>query len=216
MKHILSIFTLCLFGFVLAFGQGGIGGKSGIGGKGGIGGGTTSGGSTVNCGPTTTPGSSDGGNANVSFDTACTTGADSNGYSVVSVSIWNADSSTAPNNLGVAADTTCNGSQHCPGNTLCTTGGTTVGAGPGWKGPFTITGCGTLSANTIYHVETISSSSAASLEGTQAGNCPSVSFSSSFVTGTTYPTLPTGAQWTSGINYSVGNCYYMYMTLQPL
>lgn len=46
MKHVVSIIALCLLGFLLANGQGGIGGKGGVGGKGGIGGGTSAAGVT--------------------------------------------------------------------------------------------------------------------------------------------------------------------------
>lgn len=47
MKHILSIISLSLLGFALAFSQSGVGGKGGFGGKGGVGGGTTAGGATI-------------------------------------------------------------------------------------------------------------------------------------------------------------------------
>jgi hypothetical protein len=163
------------------------------------------GGGTSNCGYSpATPGSADGNNANVAFATPCTTGSDSNGYSVSAIWMYVDTSAAPPLKLGVYA----NSSGVPTGSAICSA---SIASPVFQWNSTTITGCGTLSANTTYWIADISSSNTDPLEGVDTGNCPGFAFASQFVSVGSF-NLPT--TWT-GVA-TAGECVAQYIVITGL
>lgn len=148
--------------------------------------------------------------------TPCTTGSDSNGYSVVNAQIYYG-TAAGTFYLAIYSNTTsaCGASQtNCPSAVVCkdTTGVSASATAWNIDSSF-VGGCGTLAANTIYWVGAMQSSATTQLNHVPAGSCPAGFSTSVFLSGQTAGTWP--ASPATSINTSV-NCFSIYMVLNPL
>jgi hypothetical protein len=172
-------------------------------------GGPSGGPAILTCGPpiTDTATQTDGSNAGNGFATPCTVpSSDTNGYLPTSFMIYNANTSSATENLGVYS----NNVSGYPGVMNCSTGSFTMAAGPGWVGPYSVSGCSTVSAGATIWVMKNTSSSNDPAEGVISGDCPGTSLATMNLS-ETFPTL-----WTDNTNgFGAGYCYLWNVQLTP-
>jgi large repetitive protein len=160
--------------------------------------------STTNCGQTTQSGV-DSLDAFWQLGTPCTTGTNSGGYTVSSISYWVGTPASASFNLGVYSN-----SSGTPSSLLCSVSTGTITPSSGWNS-VNISNCPTLSASTTYWVGYITGSNQVE-QGTVSGNCPGTSYHSTWTN-----TRSSGVSLASPFpaNTQSSSCYSLYMTLAP-
>ena len=215
MRKLLLLFPLFS---ALAFGQGGVVGGTGVvGGNGIIG--SSAAAATVNCGQTL----SNSGNqaaANTMYGTPCTTGTDSNGYTVKSFNTIIGTGVAGTTYVAVYADTTtgCGGGlTHCASNTIIcsdSTGFTPVASSTNTDTSTAITtSCGTIAANTNIWLMVNSSSGTTDVRYSTTG-CPAFGSAAEFISGETAGTWPT-TNVNTGASSNATACVSLYLVLQP-
>jgi hypothetical protein len=138
--------------------------------------------------------------------TPCTTGSDSNGYAVSSIYFYMSQTGSTSFDLGVYTN-----SSNKPSSLVCHTGTFTPTLTSGWNS-HTVSGCGTLSASTIYWVGFIESTT--QLYGFQAATCPGTSSLVTNYDSTTQSSAVLPNPFANSTPIS-GYCQSVYMVLQP-
>lgn len=174
-----------------------------------------SGGAAYTCGETTTSGLTAQNNLNnTGTATPCSTGTDSNGYTVAHVYFYvSSGASSSHVYTAIYNDTTtCSAGTHCPGTIVCSdTTGVTTSASAAFVED-TPTGCGTLTASTAYWIAVNTSDAGINLAYQNTSTCPAPNSTS---VGSDYWTQTAGT-WTASPTVTVNNvCRIQYMSLTP-
>jgi hypothetical protein len=145
----------------------------------------------------------DSGDALWQLGTPCSTGTNSGGYTVTSISYWVGSPTSTSFDLGVYSD-----SSGTPNSLLCSVSTGTITPTSGWNS-INISSCPTLSANTTYWVGYITGSNAIE-QGTVGGACPGTSYHSTWVNA---PLSRASLANPFPANTQGRTCYSLYMTL---
>ena len=157
---------------------------------------------TTSCGEATQTGV-DSGNSLAQLGTPCTTGSNSGGYTVSSVSYWVGTPTSTSFALGVFSS-----SSGSPTLLLCSASTGTITPTSGWN-TVNISGCPTLSPSTTYWVAYITGSDAIG-QGTVSAACPGTSYHSTW-TNAGVPSVSMVSPFPA--NAQGKSCYSVYMTL---
>ena len=158
----------------------------------------------VDCGETSQS-STDNNNGDYGFGTPCETGTDPNGYTVNSVYYWVGTPTSTSFDLGVYSN-----SSNLPNSLLCSASTGTITPSSGWNS-ISVSGCGTLSASTIYWVGYLTGSDSIE-QGTVNSDCPGTSLTSVYTSSQQGSATLPNPFGTSG---TASACYSFYMALQP-
>lgn len=157
------------------------------------------------CGETSQSGT-DGGNALWGLATPCTTGSNSAGYTVSSISYWVGTPASTSFALGVYSN-----SSGSPNSLLCSVSTGTITPSSGWN-LINVSGCPTLGASTTYWIGYVTGSNTIA-QGTVSGACPGTSTDSTWtnaaLSGVSLPS-------TFPANTVGSTCYSLYMTLSAV
>ncbi len=159
---------------------------------------------TTSCGQTTQTGV-DSQDAFWQLGTPCTTGTNTGGYTVSSISYWVGTPVSASFDLGVYSS-----SSGTPSSLLCSVSTGTITPSSGWNS-VNISNCPTLSASTTYWVGYITGSNQIE-QGTVSGNCPGASNHSTWANARL-----SGVSLANPFpaNTQASTCYSLYVTLHP-
>ena len=159
---------------------------------------------TTTCGQSLQTGT-DSGDALWQLGTPCTTGTNTGGYTVSSISYWAGTPASTSFSLGVYGN-----SAGTPGSLLCSVSTGTITPSSGWN-TVNISSCPTLSASTTYWVGYLTGSNAIS-QGTVSGVCPGTSYHSTWANAQ-LPGVSLANPFPA--NTQGSTCYSLYMTLNP-
>src|ERR1700733_7777983 len=159
---------------------------------------------TTSCGQSLQTGI-DSGDGLWQLGTPCTTGTNSGGYTVSSISYWVGTPTSTSFNLGVYGN-----SSGSPSSLLCSVSTGTITPSSGWNS-VNISGCPTLSASTTYWVGYITGSNAIE-QGTVSGACHGTSYHSTWANA---PLSGVSLANPFPANTQGSACYSLYLTLNP-